>query len=275
MKIARKAAAVITMAALICTLLATAAFAAETGSLWVTVEQNEGTAALIVTDTVVTDGVVKLTYDSSKLTYESVEVTEDYVALYAVNAEEAGTVLISWVSPGEYTLKGDAVCLIRVNFSGVEENSTITLTGAAHNGSGSELTFADAPDTTKLEEAIAEAEALDAGKYTEESYGDVTEALADAKTVLAENTATQAEVDAAEKALRSAMDALVKVSGSTENTEESSESSTTKATEDSGDNANTGDNSNIWLFVVIAVLSAVAIIVLLIKMKPKKGGDAK
>lgn len=275
MRIARKVVTLLTMAALLCTLLAAAAFAAESGSLWMTVEQDDGISALIVTDAVVTDGVVKLTYDSSVLTYESTEVTDDYVALYAVNAEEAGTVLISWVAPGEYALKSEAVCLIRVNFTGTEEESTITLTGAAHNGSGSSLDIVGAPDASGLADAIADAEALDETKYTEESYGAVKEALADAKAVLADSTATQAEMDAAEKELRDAVAALVKVSGGTENTEEPSESSTTKATEDSGDNANTGDASNIWLFVVIAVISAAAIIVLLIKMKPKKGGDAK
>lgn len=277
MKIARKVAVMLTAAVLLCTLLSTAVFAAESGSLWAVIEQGQGTTALVVTDTVVSDGVVKLTYDSSVLTYEGTEVTGEYVAMYAVNAEEAGTVLISWVAPGEYALDGGAVCLIRVRFSGVEENSTITLTGTAHDGSGNALSFADAPDTAKLAETIAKAEALDESKYTQDSYAALEEALEDAKAVLADSTATQAEVDAAEKALEDAMDALVKTSGSTgtENTEDPSESSTTKATEDSGDNANTGDNSNVWLFAVICILSIAAIIVLLIKMKPKKGGDAK
>lgn len=289
MRIARKAVTLLTLAALLCGLLATAAFAAENGALWLTVEENEGTSALIITDAVVTDGVVKLTYDSEMLTYESTEITEGYVAMYAVNAEEQGVVLISWVAPGAYALEDGAVCLIRVNFSGREQESTITLTGSVHDQSGSELNFADAPDTAGLAEAIADAQALDEGAYTEDTWAALEKALTEAKAVLANSLATQSEVDAAEKAVRDAVEALVKIPAPTETegtedptessatggTEEPEEPSSTKATEDSGDNANTGDQSGIWVFVVIAVLSAAAIVVLMIKMKSKKGGDAE
>lgn len=289
MRIARKAVTLLTLAALLCGLLATAAFAAEKGALWLTVEENEGTSALIITDAVVTDGVVKLTYDSEMLTYESTEITEGYVAMYAVNAEEKGAVLISWVAPGAYALEDGAVCLIRVNFSGREQESTITLTGSVHDQSGSELNFADAPDTAGLAEAIADAQALDEGAYTEDTWAALEKALTEAKAVLANSLATQSEVDAAEKAVRDAVEALVKIPAPTETegtedptessatggTEEPEEPSSTKATEDSGDNANTGDQSGIWVFVVIAVLSAAAIVVLMIKMKSKKGGNAE
>lgn len=276
MKIARKVVTVFALAALLCTLLATAAFAAGSGSLWLSVDRAEGTAVRIITDTVVTDGVVKLTYDSSVLTYESTEVTADYVAMYAVNAEEDGVVLISWVAPGMYTLGDEAVCLIRVNFSGTEE-SAITLTGTAHDAQGSELTFADAPDTAALADAIAAAEALDASLYTEDSYAAVAEALEAAKTVLNDTTATQAEVDSAEKALRDAIAELVKISADTgtEETKEPTEATTAKPNDDNGDNSQTGDGSMIWVVLAVCVLSAVGVVILLIKMKPKKGEDAK
>lgn len=280
MKIARKVVTVLTMAALLCTLFAATAFAAESGSLWAAVEQSEGTVALIVTDTTVTDGVVKVTYDSSVLTYESTEVTAEYVAMYAVNAEEAGVVLISWVAPGPYELKDESVCLIRVNFSGKEEKNSITLTGTAHGEDGKELNFADAPDTAALEKAIADAKALDESEYTEESYADVETALAAAEAVLADGTATQAEVDAAEEALRDAMDALVKDSGGTEtestedDTTESSATSATKNTEDNGGNSNTGDSSMIMVVMAVCILSAVGIVLLLVRMKSRKGEAA-
>lgn len=281
MKIARKVGTLLTVAALLCTLFAAAAFAAENGSLWAAVEHGEGTVALIVTDTAVTDGVVKVTYDSSKLTYERTEVTAEYVAMHAVNEEEAGTVLISWVAPGPYELKDASVCLIRVHFSGREDGNTITLTGTAHDGDGNKLTVADAPDTSALEKAIADAKALDESKYTEESYDDLKEALADAETVLADATATQAEVDAAEKALKDAIAALEEVSGGTETEstgesgdEESSSTSATKNTEDNGGNSNTGDSSMIAVVIAVCVLSAAGIVLLLVWMKSKKGGAA-
>lgn len=282
MKIARKVVTVVVMAALLCALLATAAYAAETGSLWVTVEHGQGTAAQIITDTTVTDGVVKLTYDSSRLTYDSTEVTEDYVAMYAVNAEEAGVVLISWVAPGAYELKDGAVCLIRVNFTGTEEENSITLTGSAHDAQGNALNFADAPDTGDLEKAIADAKALDESKYTEDSFAAVEDALEEAEAVLADGTATQAEVDAAEKALRDAIEDLEKISGGTEETEKPTdettkptETPTTRPSGDTGGNSPTGDGSMIWVVLVVCVLSAAAVVVLLIKMKRGKGEDAK
>ena len=271
MKIARKVVTLLIVAVLVCVLPVTAALAAESGSLWAAIEHSENTTVLVVADTAVTDGVVKLTYDSAVLTYESVEVAEEYVAMHAVNAQETGTVLISWVAPGAYTLDSGAVCLFRVNFTGVEDSDMLTLTGTAHDANGGELTFADAPDLSGLTETVGEAEKLDADKYTNDSYAAVEQALTEAKSVAADSTATQAEVDAAEKALKDAMDGLVKASGGSG----SQESTNPKPTEGSGDNADTGDGSNIWLFVVIAVVSAAAIVVLLIKMRVKKGGDAK
>lgn len=274
MRIARKTVTLVTLAALLCTLLAATAFAAENGSLWAAVEQTEGTVALIVTDTTVTDGVVKVTYDSTKLTYKSTDVTAEYVAMHAVNAEEAGVVLISWVAPGPYELEDEAVCLIRVNFSGTEEENSIRLTGTAHDKDGNELSFADAPDTSALEKAIAEAGELEKSDYTEESFEALEEALAEAEEVLADSTATQEEVDAAEKALREAMDALEKVSGGTETEStkgEETESSSTRNTENSGGNSNTGDSSMTTFFVALGTLSAAGIALLLVQMKSEKG----
>ena len=279
MKIARKVMALLVMTALLCAMTATAAFAAGAGAIWVTAAQKDGTVAQIITDTTVTDGVVKLTYDSTALTYESTEVAEAYVAMYAVNAEEPGTVLISWVAPGAYAVEEEAVCLIQVNFTGTEEKNSVTLTGTAHGVDGNELTFADAPDTTGLAEAIADAQALKKEDYTAESYAALEEAMKEAQEVLADGTATQNQVDEAEAALRDAIKALVKESGgaSTEGTEDSGETTkpTTRPGGDTGSNSPTGDSSMIWVVVMIAALSAIGCGVLAIKLKSKKGDDAK
>ncbi len=61
---------------------------------------------------------------------------------------------------------------------------------------------------TTLEETIEEAEALNASDYTPDSWAALESALAKAKDVLANDNATQDEVDAATSALQNAIDAL-------------------------------------------------------------------
>lgn len=291
MKIARRCVTGLVLAAMLCMLLATAAFAAGTGSIWVTVERQEGTVAQIVTDTVVTDGLVKLTYDSAKLTFDRVEVAEDYVAMFAANAEKDGEVLISWVAPGTYGMKADTACLIRVYFTGTEEENSVTLTGTAHGKDGSKLTCADAPDASGLEAAVAEAEKLNEKDYTADSYAKLEKALADARVLLARGLASQRELDEAESALRAAIAGLVKDnegtgtestdptgstggSGETEESKDPTGSTATKPTEDSGSNAPTGDDSHIRLVGIMGMLSAAGIVVLTLRMNQKKGGYA-
>lgn len=63
-------------------------------------------------------------------------------------------------------------------------------------------------DFSGLSTVMEEAARLDASKYTEESFAAVTEALEEAKLVLGNGDATQAEVDSAVQKLRSAIDGL-------------------------------------------------------------------
>ena len=63
-------------------------------------------------------------------------------------------------------------------------------------------------DFSGLSTVMEEAARLDASKYTEESFAAVTEALEEAKLVLGNGDATQAEVDSAAQKLRSAIDGL-------------------------------------------------------------------
>lgn len=254
MKRVKRTAVTLLLAAMICTMLFTAAFAAEDASVWLNVTETstQGTAALVVTNTTVTNGVVKLTYDSSVLTYEGIELNEAYVAMHSVNAEEPGVVLISWVAPNAYETDGSAIWLIQVNFSGTEEESGIILTGTATDAAGNKVPLADAPDTTELEQAIEKAESLDGSRYTEKSYSAVEEALEDAKAVLADPTATQTEIDAAADALLKAIDALVK---------------------SDGQSAGTGDGMMLGLVICAAVVSACGMTTML--MINKKRGAAK
>ena len=78
-------------------------------------------------------------------------------------------------------------------------------------------------DKTELKEAIDKAEALDASKYTEESYAEVKKALEAAAAVHEDAEANQDTVDRAAKALNAALEALEEKSegGDTEDTKPS------------------------------------------------------
>lgn len=241
MKIAGKAVTALLLAALMVLMLPISAFAAEDGKVWLAVSEDDGTTALIVADTLVTDGLVVVTYDSEKLTYVGVETEEAYVAMHAVNAEEPGVVKISWVAPGPYETDGSAFCLIRVLFKGVEEESTLAINGTAHDAEGNTVAVGEGVDTSALEKAIKDAEAVNKDKYTDESVAAMEDALEDAKAVLSDPLATQDEVDEAAKALRDAINALKLVEIG---------------------NAATGDETPFGVFVVLAVFSAAALVVM-------------
>lgn len=210
MKFARKAVTALLLAALMIVMLPVSAFAAEDGELWLTVsEENGKTTALIVTNTQVTDGLVVVTYDSEALTYVGVQTAADYVAKYAVNADEPGIVKISWVAPGPYEVDGIGFAILDVLFEGVEEESTVKLNGAAHDDAGNVVTAGEGVDTAALEQAIADAKAVNKDKYTSDSVANLEKALADAEAVLTDPLATQDKVDEATKTLGDAINALV------------------------------------------------------------------
>ncbi|WP_069986809.1 family 78 glycoside hydrolase catalytic domain [Massilioclostridium coli] len=114
-------------------------------------------------------------------------------------------------------------------------------------------------DKSILEEVVAKANQIDANAYTAESYAVLEAALKDANAVLANENATQEEVDAAVTNVQSAMDSLVAVEGTetetptTDNnaTQTGQESTTTKANA-----AKTGDIAPIAGIAVLAVAGA-------------------
>ena len=203
MKFAKKAVTAMLLAALMIVMLPVSAFAAEDGKLWLSVsEENGETAALVVANTQVTDGLVVVTYDSEALTYIGLTAMDDCVAKFAVNSDESGIVKISWVAPGPYEVDGNAFAIFNLQFEGVEEESTVKLNGVAHDDAGG-------VDTAALEQAISDAKAVNKDQYTADSVAGLEKALADAEAVLADPLATQDKVDAAAKALRDAAEALV------------------------------------------------------------------
>ena len=114
-------------------------------------------------------------------------------------------------------------------------------------------------DKSILEEVVAKANQIDANVYTAESYAVLEAALKDANAVLANENATQEEVDTAVENVQSAMDGLVAAEGTetetptTDNnaTQTGQESTTTKANA-----AKTGDIAPIAGIAVLAVAGA-------------------
>ena len=117
-------------------------------------------------------------------------------------------------------------------------------------------------DKSILEEMIATANGMDANAYTSESYSVLTTALAKANDVMADDNATQEDVDAAANAVKAAMDGLVAIDGtevqtpSTENnaTQAGQETTTTKANA-----AKTGDIAVPAAVIGLLAASAVAV----------------
>ncbi len=248
MRVAKKLLCALIVVAALCTMMATTAFAAESGNLWlnVTGEAQKRTTVVVCADTTVTNGMVELRYDSSKLTYDSVTVSEAYVSVFAVNADTEGVIKIAWVAPGAYETDGTGIALINVHFKGEAGDSLVTVSGNVYDVDGQLMDIINPLDTAALEAAIAKAEKLDKKDYTAESYAPVAEALTEAKAVLADSGATQEEVDAATKKLNDAMAGLVK---------------------GGDDSADTGDN--IVPVLVVLLLSATAAVVLILVGKKK------
>lgn len=187
---------------LVCMMMAIPAFAAGEGSVWSNAVQNDGqTTVYIVTDTAVTDALVEVTYDADALSYQSVEVNEANVAMYAVNADQTGAVKISWVAAGEKAAD-DNQWLVKVTFTG---EGDVTVSGAVNGGN--QVAFA-ALDTSELEKAILEAEGLYQDNYTTRSWRTLEKALELARKVLADPTADQGQVDAAAETLRNGVASL-------------------------------------------------------------------
>ena len=85
------------------------------------------------------------------------------------------------------------------------------LTDGKNDIGASEYTEEPIVDKTELEAAIKDAEAIEADKYTQDSYSALTEALDAARTVLADESAAQGQVNEAVESLRAAIENLVEI----------------------------------------------------------------
>lgn len=202
MNCVKKTVRMTTILVLICMMLASTVFAASEGSVWFNpVQTDDQTTVYVVTDATVTDGLIEVIFDSEAMSYQGIEVNDALVAMYAVNADVAGTVKIGWVAPGEVA-SDENQWLFKVALSGVGE---VTLSGAINGGADTEFA---ALDLSELEKQVLEAESLYKDNYTYRSWTTLEKALKMAKDVLADPTADQSEVDAAAETLANAIASL-------------------------------------------------------------------
>ncbi len=118
---------------------------------------------------------------------------------------------------------------------------------------------------TALDEAIAEAEKVDLSKYTKETADAVSKALASAKSLSL--TATQEEMDTAAQALNEAVNALQAISSSEDNNKPGENVGTP---DDSTNTPQTGDNSNMMLWIALLFVSCGGVIGMTVYSKKKR-----
>lgn len=186
-----------------------AAAAEESGSLWLRhLPTDGGVTMALVADTAIGSGVITITYDKDIYTFQGLTVDSAYVLAHAVNDKEAGTIKISWIGKGA---ESGAYVLMRlqfvVNFASAG-NLNVELSGSVKNADGEEIAMTTL-DFAMLNTAMAQAESLKAEDYTADSFAAVRSALAAANDQANVETVTQAQVDAATQALKTAMDNLV------------------------------------------------------------------
>ncbi len=122
-------------------------------------------------------------------------------------------------------------------------------------------------DKSILEEVVAKANQIDANVYTAESYAVLEAALKDANAVLANENATQEEVDTAVTNVQSAMNGLVAVEGTETGTPTTNNNATQTGQESTTTKANAAKTGDIAPIAGIAVLAVAGAAILITRKK--------
>ena len=181
-------------ALLVCASLAGYAMAAEEEAMWLVVEEaSEEVSAQVQTNTVVTDGVIRVTFDPAKLIYTGCDFPEGYVAMKAVNDTKVseGELQIAWVAPAAVTLEDGTAMLFQVNFEkapgfdGTVTASDFQVEGTANDPAGQAVPVEEAPteptQPTDPSEPTNPSEPTDPSKPTDPT--ETTETTGPAETV--------------------------------------------------------------------------------------------
>lgn len=205
----RKLSVILALCLVLALLPVTSAQAAQGGSVWLrhSATEEDYTIALVA-DTAIGSGVITITYNIDVYTFLELTVDSAFVAAYAVNDKEAGTIKISWVGTGAGS---DAHVPMRLQFS---ENlfsgadPYVDLSGSIYSASGEEVAITGL-DFGAFNAVARQAEKLKAEDYTADSFAALQAALAAANAQLNVETVSQAQVDAATQSLKAVIDALV------------------------------------------------------------------
>ena len=176
---------------------------------------SEGTATITVTTINNKTATCVVTVEKQEIPIESVTLNTEETVLRAGNT----TNLTATINPENTTMDETLTWSSDNNeVATVDQQGKVTAVGAG-NATITVETVNGKTDTCKvtvfavsldaLNETIERAEALDAEKYTASSYANVSSALAEAKEVQQDTTATQDVIDAAQEKLETAINALV------------------------------------------------------------------
>ena len=151
-----------------------------------------------------TDGETQLAAAREKIQADADAIMSSASALAAGGAEGLALQKAAWLTEADdaltATLKAGTVYTVHI-LSGDPAAVRVTNDPEAN----------PVVDKSKLEQAITDARANDTTLYTDESVAALRAALTDAEAVLADPGATQAEVDAAAKAVNDAVSALERI----------------------------------------------------------------
>lgn len=205
----RKFSVILALCLVLALLPVTLAGAAEGGSIWLrhSATEEDYTIALVA-DTAIGSGVITITYNIDVYTFQELTVDSAFVAAYALNDKEAGTIRISWVGTGAGS---GAHVPMRLRFDAnflTSLDATIDLSGSIYSASGEEVAITGL-DFGAFNAVARQAEKLKAEDYTADSFAAVQAALVAANAQANVETVSQAQVDAATQSLKAAIDALV------------------------------------------------------------------
>ncbi len=171
-----------------------------------------------VTDLTTVFGYLKTAAADKTAYYEAVDAAAEISDTYSNNEDENGEHVFTYASWKAFSDAYTKYKAETFDKSPYPSQSQYDAAAKALNEAVAGLKEVDGTDATELESVIAEAEALKEEDYTEESWADadLANAIADAKEVLADQTSTQDELDAAVEALKAAMAKLVPAEEPTE-----------------------------------------------------------
>ncbi|WP_297713736.1 LPXTG cell wall anchor domain-containing protein [Clostridium sp.] len=110
------------------------------------------------------------------------------------------------------------------------------------------------PSKDVLEDLINRVESLDSSQYTVASFREVEKSLENAKKVIADENATEKEIEKAQEDLKTAMNNLKTNSSNSDNSTSSNNSNNVGSSSNSGKLPQTGGTSAVMVLLVAAVV---------------------